>query len=134
MKFERLFFVLFCFFLVLNACAFDVVRVKQIPTKLNPDAYCGKEFVLTQDTKVSAGSGYSRTLKKGTRWNCVGKISQGMVYRTKDQILTIEASNVYEASIVLSNQKLVGYFLPVENSFSPLDNPKTLMMKETVPQ
>ena len=134
MKFEWLLLLTLCLSLVLNACAFDVLKIKQIPTELNADASCGNDFVLTQDMKISAGSGYTRVLKKGTRWNCVGTISQGSVYKTKDQILTIEASNVYEANIVVLDEKIVGYFLPVENSFSPLGKPETLIIKETVTQ
>ena len=134
MKIEWFLFLALCFSLVLNACAFDVMRVELIPAQLKSDVSCGKEFVLTEDIKVSVGSGYTRTLKKGTRWNCVGKISQGVVYKTKDQVLTIEASNVYEANIVVSDQKLVGYFLPVEDSFSPLDKPEILIMEKTVTQ
>jgi hypothetical protein len=134
MKFEWLLLLTLCFSLVLNACAFDVLRVEQIPAELKTNTSCGKEFVLTQDIKSIAGSGYNRTIKKGTRWNCVGEISQGLVYKTKDQILTVEGSNIYEANIVVLDQKLVGYFLPVENSFSPIDKPETLMMKETITQ
>ncbi len=134
MKFEWFLLLTLCFSLILSACAFDVLRVKQIPTELKTDASCGKEFVLTQAIESIAGSGYNRTLKKGTRWFCVGIISQGLVYKTKDQILTIEGSNVYEANIVVLEQKLVGYFLPVEKTFSPIDRPETLMMKETITQ
>jgi hypothetical protein len=38
------------------------------------------------------------------------------VYATRDRVLTVEASNVHEAYIVVSNGKLVGFFLPVEKT------------------
>ncbi len=116
--------------LMLNACAFDVVRLKQIPVEIRTGSACMENFTLTQDTKIDAGPGYSRTLKSGSRWECVGEIPQGMIYKTKDQILTVEASNVFEANIVVADQILIGYYLPVERSFSPLDNPQKLPAKK----
>jgi len=47
---------------------------------------------------------------------------QGVVYKSKDQVLTVEASNIYEANIVVLSNKLVGFYLPVEHTFSPLDS------------
>ena len=123
-------FMVLGLFLILNACAFDVVRLKQVPVEIRTGSVCMESFTLTQDTKIDAGPGYSRTLKSGSRWECVGEIPQGMIYKTKDQILTVEASNVFEANIVVADQKLIGYYLPVESSFSPLDNPQKLPMKK----
>lgn len=105
---------------MLNACAFDVVRINQLPVELQTDSNCVEEFSLTEDTSVKAGPGYNRILKSGTRWVCIGEILQGKVYKTKDQILTVEASNVFEAYLVVDDQKLIGYYLPVEGSFYPL--------------
>ena len=80
----------------------------------------GNSFELQQEVKVRLPTGYSRVLKKGTKWDLVGTISHGDVYKTKDQVLTVEASNTHEAYIVVSSGKLVGSYLPVERSFSPL--------------
>jgi len=112
--------------LVLNGCAFDVLQLQQVPAELQTGSGCADQFTLSEDTKVDAGPGYSRVLKSGTRWECVGVISQGKVYKTKDQILTVEASNIFEANLVVNNQQLIGYYLPVERSFSPLDEPQKL--------
>ena len=122
------------FFFSPECMCFDISRVEQIPTELKFAAPCAKEFVLKQDIKISAHSGFNRTLEKNTRWDCVGKISQGIVYKTKDQILTIEASNIYEANIVVSDQKIVGFYLPVEKSFSPISSPVPLIVNETITQ
>jgi hypothetical protein len=111
---------------LLNACAFDVVRLKQLPVELQTDLSCMERFSLTEDTNIKAGPGYSRILKSGSVWECVGKLPQGNVYKTKDQILTVEASNIFEANIVVADQKLIGYYLPVESSFYPLDKPQKL--------
>ena len=116
-------FLILVFILFLSSCAFDIVRVDQIPTQLSSDPKCLKEIVLTKNIIVGIGSGYKRTLKKGTRWFCIGSIKQGDVFKTKDQILTIEASNIYEANIVVVKDNLIGFYLPVEHSFSSLKTP-----------
>lgn len=111
----------FAFVLALvYGCAFDVIRVEQVPTNFSPTPTCTNSFILTKTVGIQLSGGYSRTLKKGTRWSCIGRITEGFVYKTKDQILTVEASNIYEANIVVSSGRLVGFYLPVEGTFSPV--------------
>ena len=114
---------------VLAACAFDLAHVTQVPAQLQTTED-RRAFELTDEVKVNIGLGYSRVLKKGTRWQYVGRIAQGEVYRTADQVLTVEASNIHEAYIVVSSTKLVGFYLPVEKSFSPLQETRELPLKE----
>jgi hypothetical protein len=81
-------------------------------------------FILAIDTPIhGAPCGYSRSLRKGTRWNPAGRLAEGTVYRSPDQTLTVECSNVFEAYLVVSNQRLLGFYLPVEKGFSSLDKP-----------
>lgn len=110
----------------LNACAFDLIHVKQLPAKLDTNAEARSSFVLEKEETIDLGTGYTRVLKAGTRWNYVGKIENGDVFKTKDQILTVEASNIHEAYIVVSSEKIVGFYLPVEKTFSPLSTAKPL--------
>jgi hypothetical protein len=117
----------------MNSCAFDVLHLKQVPSQLQAAPTPRNSFVLEEAVNVKLDSGYSRVLKKGTSWNFVGMTSYGDVFRTKDQILTVEASNIHEAYIVVSSGKLVGFYLPVEKSFSPLRESQELMIKELAP-
>ena len=114
---------------VLGSCAFDVVSVKQVPTNLEETAASRSSFELGEEVQLELPAGYDRVLRKGTQWHFVGMIPQGEVYRTKDQVLTVEASNIHEAYIVVSSGRLVGFYLPVERSFSPL-RPVNLPIKE----
>jgi hypothetical protein len=125
-------FVSCLFFVLLYACAFDVVRVKQVPTQLETLSSTNRSFELYGEVTVHLDTGYSRVLKRGSRWACIGATPEGDVYRTKDQILTIEGSNIHEAYIVVKSQNLVGFYLPVERTFSPLSNPIVLSTKEIV--
>lgn len=119
------------FLLALSSCAFDLINVKQVPTQLEVASSPRDSFELQQEVKVNLPTGYSRILKKGTKWDFVGTTPDGDVYKTKDQVLTVEASNIHEAYIVVSSGNLVGFYLPVERSFSPLGS-VSLPMKEII--
>jgi hypothetical protein len=120
------------FFLILslNACAFDVMHVKQISTQMESTQLSKSSFELLNEVNISFDTGYCRKLKKGTIWHYVGTISYGDIFKTYDQILTVEASNIYEAYIVISSTKLVGFYLPVEKSFSPIGDIQELKIRE----
>lgn len=120
--------------LVSAGCPFDVADVKQQPTQLDAIAASQTPYLLAADTPIKgAPCGYSRSLRQGTRWFAVGTVPQGTVYRSKDQSLTLECSNVFEAYLVLSDRKLVGFYLPVEKTFSPLPRPIGLPLAADVP-
>lgn len=115
---------------LLHACAFDVIHVKQSPCQIEKSKSNGKLFRLGKEVQISLDTGYSRKLKDGVRWNYVGVIPAGKVFRTNDQILTVEGSNIFEAYIVVSSGKLVGFYLPVQKAFSPISDPVELEMIE----
>ena len=112
------------------SCAFDVIRVKQEPAQFEPNASDQDAWILGQDIKVSLNTGYTRKLKAGTRWHCIGKIENGAVYKTNDQILTVEGSNIYEAYIVVFEGYLVGFYLPGNQTYSPLSSKKFLPIEK----
>lgn len=121
--------LLLCFSLALG-CAFDLVHVKYRPAHLDTAQKEGlSSFTVAADTPIQgAPCGNSRTLRKGTRWDAVGRVVAGGVYRSRDQILTIECSNVFEAYLVVNGNRLVGFYLPVEKAFSPLDEPVQMVV------
>ena len=109
--------------LLLGSCAPVVV---QEPTQLTPAE--GKGFRLTQAAEVALATGYSTTLRATTRWQLVGTIPQGEVYRTRDQVVTLEGAHIHEGYIVVDQGALVGFYLPVERTFSPVAPAKQLSM------
>ena len=116
--------------LLLHACAFDVIHLKKSPCQIEKDESNVKSFRLGKEVQVTLDTGYSRKLKDGVRWNYVGVIPFGKVFRTNDQILTVEGSNIFEAYIVVSSGKLAGFYLPVQKAFSPISEPLELEMVE----
>ena len=114
---------------MMTACAFDIVHVDQVPAALRAGNPATQAFVLDRDAPVQLPYGFRRLLKKGTTWRYVGTIASGDVFATRDQVLTVEASNIHEAYIVVSDGKLVGFFLPVEKTFSPAREATALPMR-----
>ena len=100
--------------MLLASCA----TVVQQSTQLTPRT--GDTFRLTRAAEVRLSTGYSTTLRANTRWELVGTITQGEVYRTKDQVVTLEGAHIHEGYIVVKQGALAGFYLPVERTFSPV--------------
>lgn len=101
--------------------------VVQEPAQLTPGV--GKSFRLSRAAEVALSTGYSTTLRANTRWELVGTITQGEVYRTKDQVVTLEGAHIHEGYLVLDRGTLVGFYLPVERTFSPVTPAKQLSIE-----
>ena len=111
--------------LCLGACAIPVKQLK-LEQPMTPAA--GRSFVLTADAECSVGTGYGRTLRTGTRWQLFGTLREGEVYRSPDQVLTVEGYNVHEAYLIVKDGALVGFYLPVEQTLTPVSQQVRLSM------
>lgn len=119
-----------CSFLC-TACAFDLAHVKFEPAQLAPPTESGHSFALSQNVHIDRSPcNYDRTLLAGTRWLAVGSIPEGEVYRSPDQVLTVECSHVYETYIVVRNAELVGAYLPVEDGYVDFNGSYPLLVDE----
>ena len=116
--------------LLAPGCAFNVYEIDKWETELRAASTPLSDWVLRSQTKIPVGPGYSRQLGAGSRWTHVGQVREGQVFRTKDQVLTIEASNVYEAYLVMDGDDIVGFYLPAVRSFSPISKRITLNRTE----
>jgi hypothetical protein len=76
-------------------------------------------FVDSVDIKLSTG--YSRRVKSGSLWRLAGQLPQGSVYRPINDVFSVRGQQMHEAWLVVSNDRLVGFYLPGEAHFSPLD-------------
>jgi hypothetical protein len=98
-----------------SGCAFDLAHVSYKATQIKPEPEPRKTIIVKEVVKIEqAPCGYQRTLQKETRWDLVGSIAEGEVYKPRDQVLTVECSHVHEAYLVVSGGNLVGFYLPVE--------------------
>ena len=102
-----------------SGCMFDVVSVKQVATPFVASVPPLEEFTLNAGYEISIGTGFKTRLKPGTKWKELGQLPQGKVFVTRDQVVTVEASHIHEAGIVVHGDTLVGFFLLVEKTFTP---------------
>jgi hypothetical protein len=86
-------------------------------------------WILAEKTELHLQSGSTTHLKADTTWEYVGAIEQGDVYKTHDQIVTIKGPNMFEAYIVLSEEHVVGFYLPVEKAYSRISKPIRIKRK-----
>ena len=119
-------FVAYC----CSSCCFDLVHVKQAPAQVDTDTSPKSSWILNEKVDVQLDTWYKTNLKKDTKWDFVGCLNEGDVYKTSDQIVTVEGSNTFEAYIVMRGENLVGFYLPVEKTFSPLGRPIPLKIKK----
>jgi hypothetical protein len=106
--------------LALSACAPEIVR-----STISYVQHTGpKETIqLTKSTRIPNSSGTGNTLFVGTRWDLVGEVAHGKVYRSKDSVFFVQGANSHEAYLVIKEKKLVGFYLPGERAWSALDSP-----------
>lgn len=120
--------------IMLVGCAFDITHVKQRPATFVSDTGEIDQFTLDRDVKATLGTGFATRLKAGTHWQQVGNTEFGKVFATKDQIVTVEASDIYEADLVVSNQFITGFYLVVEKTFAPVSRPIPITITVSSPQ
>ena len=116
--------------LMMSACAFNVRIMHKSPAQLVPEPPSEQVWTLTTGTPAILPVGRATTLKGGTLWRRIGRIEEGDVMRTKDQVVFVEASNSYQADIVVRDGKLVGFYLPVDLAFAPCSPPMPIALTE----
>lgn len=114
--------------LSLVSCAFDVITIRQQPTRFEAAGDSGQIWILAEGAKIELVEGHATELRKSTRWHKVGRIEHGDVFHTTDQIVAVEASNQHEADLVVSNGMAVGFYLLVERTFTPASRPTAIKL------
>jgi len=72
--------------------------------------------------QLQLAGGYERLIPAKTEFIEVGRLKEGIVLRPSRYVLTVEGAHVHEAYLVVSDDTLVGFYLPVERAFSPLEH------------
>ncbi|MDR6450468.1 hypothetical protein J2794_006609 [Paraburkholderia terricola] len=114
--------------LMLSACA------PSIPvqgTEFLPVTATQQRVRVVSSVTVRLASGYSREVHGDSLWQPVGQIPQGVVLKPVGAVFTIEGRQVHEAYLVTKANTLVGFFLPGESHFSPLDPPQSITIERT---
>ena len=105
-------------FALLVGCASEIYRT---PTQFSASTESAA-LVLDRDITVTPTLGDPATLKAGSTWVRVGRVPEGPVYAIKNDVFMVKGRNAHEAQCVISDGgKLIGFFLPVERAFVPVD-------------
>jgi hypothetical protein len=114
--------------MMLAGCATEIARTA---TQFSPAVGADNRYiVVTREVTVTPSAGYSRTLKAGSTWRYVGRIPEGAVYKVQDDVFMLEGKHMHEAYCVIANSELVGFYLAVENAFSPLSSRVPLSLNQ----
>jgi hypothetical protein len=106
-------------------CAAEVVRTPE-QLIVSPQSV---QIELTKLATIDMGPGNEKKLFTGSRWQSVGNIKQGEVFRPVGTVFSIQGANSHEAYLVLANKMLVGFYLPGDRAWSALSVPMTLEFK-----
>ncbi len=93
------------------------------------DAGAGRVVRVRNAVEVKLPTGYHRTIEAGTLWEYHGRIAQGDVWKRRGGVFSVEGKHISEAYLVLEGTRLVGFWLPYEKAFSPLDEKHDLSVE-----
>jgi hypothetical protein len=117
--------------MLLTSCAMGITY---IPADIVPIATADQHPVVTLDKQIAIrlDTGYTRTLNAGSQWTRVGSVAQGDIYKPRNAIFTLEGAHVHEAWLVVTDNRLTGFYLPVERGFSPIRQAIALSLSSTL--
>jgi UPF0288 family protein (methanogenesis marker protein 3) len=121
----RLLFSLFCITTLILGCAAEVVRA---PEQLIVGSQAG-QIELTKLVTIELGPGNEKKLFTGTRWLNVGSVKQGAVFKPVGTVFSIQGANSHEAYLVITDKKLIGFYLPGDRAWSALKSPIEIEFK-----
>jgi len=109
----------------ISACA---AELESSHVRFSSDSEDAERRVLRIPVAVTLtpSTGYSQTLKAGCTWERTGAIPQGEVYRPVGTVFSVEGANWHEAYLVISGNRIVGFYLAGEEAFAPLPQPVSL--------
>jgi len=105
--------------LAITACAPTIPTAPSTITLAQPTTTTHR-IQLQSEVPLKLDTGYTRTLASKSVWSRIGRVPQGDVYRPVGTIFTIEGRQVHEAYLVIQDKRLLGFYLPGEQNYSPL--------------
>lgn len=111
----------------LTGCAANLPRS---PTSFTPTHFARPDtVVIATDAEITPTTGYTRTIKAGSKWTKVGVVPQGDVYKIENDVFLLEGAHMHEAYSVIKANRLVGFYLPFEQAFVVISPEVSLSLK-----
>ncbi len=101
----------------LVGCSAEVVRRPATLTAASGQPTTTIEVL--ERASIPVGPGHSRVIDRGSVWRLIGRSVGGEVFKPVDQVFTVEGKRIREAYLVLDGDRVVGFYLPVEQAFAP---------------
>ena len=107
-----------------SGCATDLSRHGE-PVQIERRTTQTPRFHLIERIHLRLTKGrLKKPLEEGSEWKSVGVIPQGTVYRPVGDVMQAYTGHSYEAWLVVSENRAVGIFLPVEDVFIGAQPPR----------
>lgn len=112
---------------LLTGCAAEIRRESVNDfVKISPSSPVDL-MVLTRSIDIEPGNiGYGRKISSKSAWRRVGSLSKGEVFRSENSVFYVEGANTHEAYLVVNANYIVGFYLPGEHAYAPLETPVLL--------
>lgn len=101
-----------------TGCASEIQRHATVLSAVSSPS-ASPTIEIAEDAMIEIHTGYHRVIPAGSVWEVTGRLSQGLAYKRRNGVFTLEGAHIHEAQIVLEDRHLVGFYLPVEQAFSP---------------
>ena len=96
-----------------------------------PDS-SSRQVLLTESVDIELDNMQTFRLAAGSRWEMVGRLPPGIVYRPVNTTLLIAEGQVFDAFLIVSegNDRLQGFYLPVKRAYVQLKSPIPLSLQK----
>ncbi len=99
------------------------------PAQLQPLDLAFRQMRITSTVEARSSAGFRSVLPLGAVLEPRGQITEGVVMAPRNVVLTAEGAHIAEAYAVISGSTWVGFWLPVQRAFSPLQTPVVIQME-----
>lgn len=106
--------LILCSIALLSSCSVTQIQPE---TRLKAALDSSARYKLDSSVTIKASRAADTQLRADTTWYEVGRLDEGVVYRTKDQVVIVNSFNVHEGYIVVRGDQVTGYYLPIEKTF-----------------
>lgn len=116
-------------FILLVACAAEMKRTPTHYSALSSNA-SPKIYQNPTEIVVTLPTGRRKAIPSRSLWQYSGSTPEGAIFKSTNLPFMLRDANTHEAYLVISNSKLVGFYLPGEQAFVQIEQPIALLLEE----
>ncbi|WP_146177535.1 hypothetical protein [Glaciimonas sp. PCH181] len=111
--------------ILITGCATRLAPVEPPPSPVTLLTLANKPQIkiLARRVTITLAGGYSIMLMDGSHWVYLGNVPDGKVYKPKTGMLMNNDKLPHEFYIVAAGKQLIGFYMPEQRLFTPLEQP-----------